>query len=110
MAAEMPDVPRTFLIEVLDGPRWLTRNGLTEVAAFATGIGPAKSLLEEQPGMVRMAHDAGLTVTPYTFSTLGPATRFGDVRAEMRHYLGSLGVDALFTDNPDLFPRDAESR
>jgi glycerophosphoryl diester phosphodiesterase len=110
MAAEMPDVPRTFLIDVLDGPRWLTRDGLTDVAAFATGIGPAKSLLEEQPGMIRMAHDAGLTVTPYTFSTLGPATRFGDVRAEMRHYLGSLGVDALFTDNPDLFPRDAESR
>ena len=53
----------------------------------------------------RAAHQAGLTVTPYTFTTRGPATRFGDVGAEMRYYLTDLGVDALFTDNPDRFPR-----
>jgi len=33
-----------------------------------------------------------------------------DVGAEMRYYLGELGVDALFTDNPDRFPRDAGSK
>jgi glycerophosphoryl diester phosphodiesterase len=27
------------------------------------------------------------------------------VGAEMRHFLYELGVDALFTDNPDRFPR-----
>jgi hypothetical protein len=31
--------------------------------------------------------------------------RFADVTAEMRYYLRELGVDTLFTDNPDTFPR-----
>ena len=110
LSKQFPAVPRTFLIEVRDGPRWLTRQGLAEIATFATGIGPSKILLEGQPGIVRMAHDAGLTVTPYTFTTRGAPTRFGDVGAEMRHYLTDLNVDALFTDNPDRFPRDAGSR
>jgi glycerophosphoryl diester phosphodiesterase len=110
LSKQFPTVPRTFLIEVRDGPRWLTREGLAEIAIFATGIGPSKILLEGQPGIVRMAHDAGLTVTPYTFTTRGAPTRFGDVGAEMRHYLTDLNVDALFTDNPDRFPRDAGSR
>ena len=110
LAKRLPQVPRTFLIEGRDGPRWLTREGLAKIATFATGIGPSKFLLDGQPGMVRMAHEAGLTVTPYTFTTRGPATRFADVGAEMRHYLLELGVDALFTDNPDRFPRDAASR
>jgi glycerophosphoryl diester phosphodiesterase len=110
LSKRFPTVPRTFLIEVRDGPRWLTREGLAEIATFATGIGPSKILLEGEPGIVRMAHDASLTVTPYTFTTRGAATRFGDVGAEMRHYLTDLNVDALFTDNPDRFPRDAGSR
>ena len=110
LSKQFQAVPRTFLIEVRDGPRWLTREGLAEIARFATGIGPSKILLEGQPGIVRMAHDAGLTVTPYTFTTRGAPTRFGDVGAEMRHYLTDLNVDALFTDNPDRFPRDAGSR
>jgi glycerophosphoryl diester phosphodiesterase len=29
------------------------------------------------------------------------------VREEMNYYLYDLGVDALFTDNPDMFPRVA---
>jgi len=110
LSKRFPTVPRTFLIEVRDGPRWLTREGLAEIATFATGIGPSKLLLEGEPGIVRMAHDASLTVTPYTFTTRGAPTRFGDVGAEMRHYLTDLNVDALFTDNPDRFPRDAGSR
>jgi glycerophosphoryl diester phosphodiesterase len=110
LSKQFPTVPRTFLIEVRDGPRWLTREGLAEIATFATGIGPSKILVEGQPGIVRMAHDASLTVTPYTFTTRGAPTRYADVAAEMRHYLTDLNVDALFTDNPDRFPRDAGSR
>jgi glycerophosphoryl diester phosphodiesterase len=53
---------------------------------------------------VRLAHDAGLTVTPYTFRSAN-AAGFPSVGAEMAHFLYTLGVDALFTDNPDLFPR-----
>lgn len=110
LSKQFPAVPRTFLIEVRDGPRWLTRDGLAEIATFATGIGPSKVLLDGQAGIVRMAHDAGLTVTPYTFTTQGARTRFADVGTEMRHYLTDLDVDAVFTDNPDRFPRDAGSR
>ena len=110
LSKQFPTMPRTFLIEVRDGPRWLTREGLAEIATFATGIGPSKILLEGQPGIVRMAHDASLTVTPYTFTTRGAPTRFADVGTEMRHYLNDLNVDALFTDNPDRFPRNAGSR
>jgi glycerophosphoryl diester phosphodiesterase len=110
LSKQFPAVPRTFLIEVRDGPRWLTREGLAEIATFATGIGPSKVLLDGQPAIVRLAHDAGLMVTPYTFTTQGARTRFADVGAEMRHYLTDLNVDALFTDNPDRFPRDAGPR
>ena len=110
LARQLPQVPRTFLIDGRDGPRWLTKDGLTEIATFATGIGPSKQLLDGNTAIVRMAHAAGLTVTPYTFTTRGPATRFPDVDTEMRYYLSELGVDAVFTDNPDRFPRDAASR
>lgn len=105
LAKALPDVPRTFLIEGRDGARWLSPEGLAEVARFATGIGPTKRLLDGRPDIVQAARQAGLTITPYTFTSKGPATRFADVRDEMRYYLFDLGVDALFTDNPDRFPR-----
>lgn len=104
----LPAIPRVFLIDTRDGPRWLTAEGLADVAWFATGIGPAKGLLDGRPEIVKAAHAAGLTVTPYTFTTRAPAdarARFGTVTDEMRYYLLELNVDALFTDNPDLFPR-----
>ena len=105
LTRDLPQLPRTFLIDTRDGARWLTPDGIKAIAAFATDIGPAKGLLDGRPEIVRLAHGAGLTVTPYTFTTRAPATRFADVREEMRYYLVDLGVDALFTDNPDRFPR-----
>lgn len=110
LATRMPALPRTFLIEDPDGPRWLTKEGLAQMSTFATGIGPSKTLLDGRPEIVIIAHEAGLTVTPFTFTTLGPSTRFGEVGTEMRHYLFELGVDAVFTDNPDRFPRNGGSR
>lgn len=73
-------------------------------AAGIHGLGPAKGILLKRPELVRWAHEAGLTVTPYTFRSSDTGT-FPDVGAEMRHFLDTLGVDALFTDNPDRFPR-----
>jgi len=110
LARELPAVPRTFLIERRDGERWLSPAGLAEIVRFATGIGPTKGLIEEQPEVVKAAHALGLTVTPYTFTSRAPAGGFPDVRLEMKHYLFTLDVDALFTDNPDRFPRDEPSR
>jgi len=68
------------------------------------GFGPAKQIVLKNPDFVKWAHAEGMTVTPYTFRSSDTGT-FKDVTAEMDHYLYTLGVDALFTDNPDKFPR-----
>lgn len=68
------------------------------------GFGPAKQIVLKNPDFVRWAHAEGMTVTPYTFRSSDTGS-FPDVTAEMSHYLYTLGVDALFTDNPDKFPR-----
>ena len=108
LAKALPQVPRTFLIG--GGPnvdKWLSGPAaLKEMATFATDLGPAKGLVEKNPQIVRWAQSAGMTVTPYTFRS-GATGSYSDVAAEMRHFLYVYGVDAVFTDNPDLFPRTA---
>ena len=94
-------VPVVLLVERGDG--WdAARVG--QWKGVVQGLGPAKGIVLKNPAFVQWAHDAGLTVTPYTFRSANPGG-FADVRAEMAHYLYTLGVDGLFTDNPDLFPR-----
>jgi glycerophosphoryl diester phosphodiesterase len=95
-------LPLVLLINAEMRARWLTAAGLAEAKQFASGIGPAKTLLDKD--LVRQAHALGLSVTPYTFR-LTDIGRFKTLREEMSYYLYDLGVDALFTDNPDLFPR-----
>ena len=70
------------------------------------GFGPTKRIVLRNPDFVKWAHAEGMSVTPYTFRE-ADARRdgFKDVADEMSHYLYKLGVDALFTDNPDKFPR-----
>ena len=91
-------------VGVAAGESWLSEGGLEIVRKFADGIGPAKSFLLADPTIVRRAHALGLSVTPYTFRSrdVGPGET---VKDEMRKYLYEIGVDALFTDNPDQFPR-----
>ena len=103
IAAELPGVPRILLMESF-GAGGMTDERLRELATFASGIGPAKALIEKQPDVVERAHHAGLTVTAYTFRARSTG-RFPSVRDEMSHFLYTLGIDALFTDNPDQFPR-----
>jgi glycerophosphoryl diester phosphodiesterase len=71
--------------------RWLSPSRLKEAATFVGGIGPAKQLLEARPEVVKWAHEAGLTVTPYTFRA-GATGKFASVREEMRYFLFDLGV------------------
>lgn len=97
-----PKLPLVLLINEQMGKRWLTPSGLTETKQFAIGIGPAKALLDRD--IVTQAHALGLSITPYTFRS-NDIGRFKTVREEMSYYLYDLGVDALFTNNPDLFPR-----
>ena len=98
------DLALTFLISGPEAETWLASEGLAEIREFASGIGPSKGLLLEHSGAVDRAHDAGLTVIPYTFRA-GSSGDFTTVEEEMTHFLFDLGVDGLFTNNPDLFPR-----
>jgi glycerophosphoryl diester phosphodiesterase len=78
-----------------------------EVAAWkgiVQGLAPAKQVILKNPDIVKWAHAEGMSMTAYTFRASEQST-FPDVTAEMRHYLYTLGVDAVFTDNPDKFPR-----
>lgn len=95
---------RVFLVHNGNEKQWLNPEGLKEAKKFADGIGPSKSLIEAEPKIVQWAHDLGMTVTPYTFR-VGLSGKYKDVREEMRQFLFTYGVDALFTDNPDQFPR-----
>lgn len=131
LATLLPDVPRSFLIGTPAlAEQWLSAAGLDRVKTFATGVAPARQLVDADPAVVTRAHARGLTVVPYTFRLRGrpaPAAQTAAIsepaRARLRAYEESLpptrealtalmrtfvvdhGVDGLFTDNPDLFPR-----
>lgn len=104
LTRDLPTLDRTFLLDARGTTRWTSDTGLNEIATFATGLGPSKTLLDADATLVTRAHAAGLTVIPYTFRS-NSAGRFASVRDEMAHFLTVVGVDGLFTDNPDLFPR-----
>jgi glycerophosphoryl diester phosphodiesterase len=101
VATDLPSVPRILLIE-RDGD--VSDARLRAIKTFATGIGPEKSLIAKNPGLVKAAHDLGMTVTSWTFRA-DEKIAFRTVRDEMAHFLYDLGIDALFTNNPDQFPR-----
>jgi glycerophosphoryl diester phosphodiesterase len=104
-----------------------TPEGLAEIATYADGIGPSKNQivprdadgnLLEPTSLVDDAHQAGLLVHPYTFrnennflpadfrqgNPASPPAEYlratGDAPAEYRLFF-RLGVDGLFSDNPD---------
>jgi len=97
-----------------------TPEGLRELATFADWVGPSKSYIVPvdaagewlaPTSFVADAHAAGLKVVPYTFrnenSFLPPSLRsspdpaaYGDAFAEYRWFY-DLGVDGVFSDNPD---------
>jgi glycerophosphoryl diester phosphodiesterase len=101
VAVDLPTIPRVFLTQ---SDADITDARIAELATFATGIAPEKRVIAQHPEMVARAHAAGLTVTSWTFSA-SEKTSFANVREEMAHYLYDLGIDALFTNNPDQFPR-----
>ena len=104
LAKDLPRVPRVFLVDPLSAARLDSPAKVRDIAAWATGIGPAKLIVEQHPELVTWAHEAGLTVTPYTFRSANTGA-YPSVREEMAKFLYEYGVDALFTDNPDQFPR-----
>jgi len=82
-----------------------TKDRLTEIKAFADGFAPNKGDVLAHPAMVKDAHDLGMSVTVWTFRKGGNG-KFASAREEMGYFLRELKADALFTDNPDQFPRE----
>ena len=101
VSRDLPTIPRVFLTSRDED---VTEARIKELAKFATGIAPEKVVIARHPEMVKRAHDVGLTVTSWTFRA-DQKTEFASVREEMAHFLYTLGIDALFTNNPDQFPR-----
>jgi glycerophosphoryl diester phosphodiesterase len=104
LARDLPQVPRAFLVDPLSAARLDSAEKLREIATWATVVAPNKMIIQTRPELVGWAHAAGLTVTPWTFRSSNTGT-FPSVRDEMAKFLYEYGVDALFTDNPDQFPR-----
>lgn len=107
LAVDLRALPRVILVERRDAGLLDSAEKLRAIAAWATGLGPNKGIIEAQPDVVKWAHAAGLTVTPWTFRSSNTGT-YSTVRDEMAKFLYDYGVDALFTDNPDQFPRTAK--
>jgi glycerophosphoryl diester phosphodiesterase len=102
VAVELPTVPRVFLTSRDED---VSEARIKELATFATGIAPEKFVIARHPELVARAHAAGLTVTSWTFRADDKEMKFPSVKDEMKHFLYELGIDALFTNNPDQFPR-----
>jgi glycerophosphoryl diester phosphodiesterase len=96
-------LPIHFLVGARDAAPWISAEGLAKMKTFATGISPEKAIVRDHPEAMARARELGLAVTPYTFRS-SAVTGFPDVRAEMQHYLESLRVDGVITDNPDQMP------
>src|SRR5262245_13441804 len=101
VSKDLPTIPRVFLTEKDED---VSDARMRELATFATGIAPNKNVIARHPDMVKRAHDAKLTVTAWTFRA-DEKTQYPNVREEMSNFLYTLGIDALFTNNPDQFPR-----
>jgi len=116
---------RPWDLEARDDPRsyaqLATAAGLREIATYAQGVGPNKSLIIRRnpdgtlgapTSFVRDAHAAGLVVHPWTFraeNTFLPTqfrrgtdpTDRGDGAGEITAFLAT-GIDGFFTDQADL--------
>lgn len=86
----------------------LTEEGLSQVAAYADGIGPSLYLvvkpgsIVEPTDLVRRAHELGLVVHPYTFRRDRLPRFADDYQHLMKIFFDDVGVDGVFTDFPDI--------
>ena len=97
-------LPVVLLLNSDDG--FKTAAQLKAWKGIVQGFGPAKEIVKRNPDFVKWAHAEGMSVTPYTFRASDAAKNgYQDVNEEMAQYLYQFDVDALFTDNPDKFPR-----
>ena len=96
----------------------LTPEGMMRVADYADGIGPSMELIvdpDSTPGklrttdLVKLAHDLGLVVHPYTFRRDQLPAYVEDYDGLLKIFLNDIGVDGVFTDFPNLTVEYIES-
>jgi len=93
-------LPLHLLTTADDKQGWLTRKGLAKVKSFCVGISPHKESLTKNPDIITWAHELGLRVTPYTFTTASQEAQ--SLHADMFRFLYTLKADGVITDNPDV--------
>lgn len=86
------------LVMLVNQPQQVTPRALDTWAAFATGIGPAKGLVEAFPALVAGAHERGMEVHPWTFRADVVPAAYPSVDQELSRFFGGYGVDGVFTD------------
>ena len=104
---ELDELTDWKLVQLISGDPRAAMAGheplLEDVAAYADGVGPNKTLLWASPGepsgFVEEAHALGLSVHPWTFRDDSLPTSFETPEAEFEAYW-ALGVDGVFTDFP----------
>lgn len=90
----------------------ITQNGIKQLATYADGIGPSRSMITKSDDkgksyqltdLVKNAHEFGLEVHPYTFRAESSATpKFaGSFEGLLELFLYDIGVNGVFTDFPD---------
>ncbi len=99
--------PALPIIQLLSSSTKVDAELLRDVAGYATGIGPSMKLIwrglkpdgrHDLTDLVKVAHDLGLDVHPYTFridQLPDGCTEFAEL---LRVFIADLGVDGLFTD------------
>jgi glycerophosphoryl diester phosphodiesterase len=94
------------LIQLISGNKtqdaMVTAAGLDEIATYANGIGPSKKRIEENPGLVTMAHERGLVVHPWTFRADEIGDGYDSFTAELQQFYQHYDVDGVFTDHTNL--------
>ncbi len=95
------DLPMIQLIADSQKNSLATEAGLDAIAQYATGIGPDKRIVEENPAVVQWAHARGLKVHPYTLRKDTVPGKYDSFDAELRQYYLEYDVDGVFVDHPD---------
>jgi glycerophosphoryl diester phosphodiesterase len=94
----------------------LTAHGIADVARYADALGPALGQLVELSSgsgsgaprageVVRATHDAGLLLHPYTFRRDKLPSYAASLEQLLELFIGTLGVDGVFCDHPDIAVR-----
>ena len=102
--------PLVQLVSESGAETLMTDQGLAEVATYAVGVGPALSILLDDPTRAMAAREVGLHLHPYTVRATRVPERFPDATAYMSYLFEDLDATGVFTDNPDLFPRVVDLR